>query len=388
MPDRKIIQPQFQKSFFDPTPDRRWPKLPPPPSSDEIRAKLDDPQTPLNQIVVSERNQGGMHVLRLFAYTAMTRYNRSCRGMSYGIYSGPGQGKTSVVKKWVETIGIPFIFVQSDALESTWQLFQMIAKEHAEWNQPLQPQTSEQHFYIPPCIVFFDEAHALSKDLRTGGLLNAMELKDGWLRTQPPGKNQKTILVDCSQVCWVAATTDPGLLFAQSQAFYERFTNHIVWHSAGPKEIASIVKKNNTEISDEACALVAHYVPNPRRAIAFAEQMVMERNMYWGSWAEAARKVAHINGIDEYGMTYQQVNLLKALGHKPIAANRLSIFAKCRKEELDKIILPPLLDDVEGRGPLIESTSKGFAVTRAGLRELDKRGIDHNGDDIIAERIR
>jgi Holliday junction resolvasome RuvABC ATP-dependent DNA helicase subunit len=384
-----VIRPQQSRVFFDPSSDRSNPHLPSRPTDEEIKAKLDDPSCPLNQLVVSKKNEGSMHVLKLFAFSAYSRFDHSCRGMNFGIYAGPGQGKTTVVKKWAETIGIPFIFIQSDALESPWHLFQLIAQAHEAAGQPLQPQFNEQHYLIPPCIVFFDEAHALKESLRTGSLLNAMELNDGWMRAMPPGKNQKLYTIDCQEICWVLASTDPGLIFAQSEAFYSRCTTHIPWVSAEKSEISRMVGHHRPGLPNEACDLVAHYVQNPRKAIAFAGQMEMEAKMNGASWDVVAKKVALINGIDEFGMLFQQVNLLKALSHRPVAAQRLHLTVQCRKEELENMILPYLLQDVEGRGPLVETTPKGYALTRAGAGELEKRGckvVDPH--KVLAEHLR
>lgn len=386
----KTLHDQRQKCFFDPSPDRQHKHLAARPTDDEIRVMLaeNNANCPLNKIVVSDKNEGGMHVLRLFAFTAYRDYRRSCRGMNFGIYTGPGQGKTHVVRCFAETIGTPFVFIQSDALQSTWHLWLEMKKVYAAYGTPLVPQYNEHHFAVPPGIVFFDEAHALSKDLRTGGLLNAMELNDGWLATNPPGKKQQaTYKIDCRQLCWIAATTDPGVLFKQSQAFYDRFTNHIIWHNAGPREIALIVKRNFPHFPQEACDLVAHYCKVPRKSIAFANQMDMQRAYNIESWTEAAERVAEINGIDQFGMLNKQIDVLRALGQRPIAQRNLTIPAKCRAEELEKMILPDLIEDVPGRGPLIQITSRGYALTRAGTAELDKRGIAHNGDDILAESM-
>lgn len=109
--------------------------------------------------------------------------------------------------------------------------------------------------------------------------------------------------------------------------------------------------------------------------------------MMKSTWKEAAASVAEINGIDCYGMGYKQVDVLRALGQRPISKNNLCVPAKCRIEELETMILPGLLDDVTGRGSLIQVTSKGFAITKQGLSELNKRGIVNRGDEVSAERV-
>lgn len=366
---------QMRKLFFDPTPERLYSKLPSRPSDEDIRDELDGPFCPLNDIVVGPRNEKNLHKLRLFSFTAKKREDHSCRGMNFGIYSGPGQGKTHVVKAWAKTVGIPFVFVQSDALKSTWHLFQMISKEFEDTAYPLTPQGDGFSYILPPCIVFFDEAHALSKDLRTGGLLNAMEFNDGWLRTTKGGTNTEMYTIDCQNVCWIGATTDPGILFKESQAFYDRLDNHLFWASAGRQEIEYIIRAKYPEFPDEACEAVAFYNRVPRLAVAFAKAMQMERDYSSSTWDEAARKVAEMNGIDSHGMPHQLVGILKALGQRPISKSNLLVVSKVRSDELDKMILPPLMEETDDRPALVQVGPKGYQLTQSGVDELDKRGI-------------
>ncbi len=302
------IKEQQQHIFFDPSKDRRFPTLPAKPTDNQIQAMLDN--SPLKKIVVGEKNQGPMRILTRFAFNAYLDPTRSCRGMNWAIYAGPGQGKTFVATQWGATIGIPFLFIQSDSLESTWMLFERLRTMFDDSGIPLVPQTHERHFTIPPCIVFLDEAHSLSREMRTGGLLNAMEYNDGWLRTVPPGKNQGQYMVDCSQICWVAASTDPGLLIKQSGAFYDRLRNHLQWAAAGEAEVKEIVRLDSERkvqeqperyqlLSEDVCKLVAHYEPVPRKAIAFADNMQMERRRSNASWQIAAAIVAEDNKVDQ-----------------------------------------------------------------------------------------
>ena len=205
---------QFEKTFFDDTATRAADFLPLPPTDEQVRIALasNNHSCPLNDVIVSEHNEGNMRNLRRFAFTALKRYNRSCRGCNFGIYSGSGQGKTFVVKQWAKTIGIPFVFVQSASITDTWSLFELIKAEFEKhefrgdmlYTPPKCPQYPSGNtkfakivecrnekdgtdFTIPPCIVFFDEAHALPKKMMQGGLLNAMERDDGIMAMRPAG---------------------------------------------------------------------------------------------------------------------------------------------------------------------------------------------------------
>ena len=74
-------------------------------------------------------------------------------------------------------------------------------------------------------------------------------------------------------------------------------------------------------------------------------------------------------------MTGQRLRVLKSLGQGPIAANRLPNSAGCKIEELDKFILPWLLESTEEAPPMVIVTSRGYSITEAGLDELNKRKL-------------
>ena len=366
---------QLQIQFFNPGgfPDR--------PTDEEIREALAHPKCPLNKVIVSKENEGNMSTLKTFAFNAFGLPNHSCRGMSFAIYATSGQGKTFIVRQFAETIGIPFVFVQADALSSTYNLFQLICETFAKKGIKIV-EVAKDEYQIPPCILFFDEAHALSKSLMQGGLLNGMEYGDGWMKiTTGTGKKTRTFKVDCREICWVGATTEEGKLF---DAFAQRLGTTLRWQPAGKKEIAQIIKLNYPHFSEEACNAVAKYRIVPRLAKDFARLMEMTKNQHGNNWQTAARIVADNLGLDEFGMDRREVKILEALGSRPISKDNLQRVANCKAEALERVILPPLMS-VAGNGPYVVSTSRGITLTRAGLAELDRRGIEHAGDQVTAE---
>ena len=394
---------QRQLAFYDWTAARENPDLPAPPSEVQIRMSLaeNNKDCPLSHVVCSTLNRGNMSILRTFAFTALKRFNRSCRGCNFGIYAGSGQGKTYIVKQWAKTIGIPFVLIQSASLEDTHQLFQEIcdAFQTADYQGRKFPPIVEYDkglYRIPPCIVLFDEAHAIKKKLMTGGLLNAMEPDDGKMTVKEPGLKGDIFTVDCKFVCWTAATTERGMLF---DAFENRLGTAIEWHPAGPSEVTQIVKlavgkrfkegEINYMLDDAACELVANYRRVPREAINFAIKMAQKKDMMdtWG-WSDIAEQVAKDIGLNEWGMTHKQVLILTALGQRPIAQSRIHYVAKCRIEQVERFELPGLMDYSATTGPLIVPVGgKGLCITEAGLAGLDEMSVPHNGRKITAEHF-
>ena len=402
---------QLMKAFFDPTLDRKHPSLPEAPSEDQIRTALsmNNEKCPLNEVVLSDDNIGNMRILRDFAFTSLKRFNRSLRGCNFGIYASSGQGKTYVVKQFAKTIGIPFVFVQSASISNTWDLFEQIKDAFSEHTferdvlnngspskcKPIVEWKNEDDntdFTIPPCIIFFDEAHLIPRKMMKGGLLNAMERDDGMMSIRAPGLKSDFKIVNCSNVCWIAATTERGMLF---DALENRLGTAIEWHSAGVDEVASIIKmKMDADeelpftMPEDVCKMVAKYRRVPREAISFAIKVILRRDIMPSySWAEACDAVASDIGLDEWGFTKKQVMILSALGKRPIAESRLTGVAKCRIEQVQKYELPYLMS-YDGEGPYVVSVSgKGCCITEAGLKELDKRGIEHKGLKITAEHF-
>lgn len=353
--------------------------LPPRPTSEDIKRHLASQSCPLNKIIVSDENKGNMDILRLFAHEAFTRQNHSCRGMSFAIYASAGQGKTHLVRQFAQTIGIPFVFVQSDALADNFHLFSQIRDAFAS-STPIVEVESDT-YTIPPCIVFLDEIHALNSKV-TDGLLNAMEYNDGMMRiTLGKGSKSKTLEIDCRLICWVGATTEEGNL---PGPFASRLETSIVWHPAGPREIARIIKHHFPHFPDEACEAVAKYRRVPRAAMAFARKMEWTRNQDACNWTEAANAVARHLKIDEFGMSHREIEILKALGQRPISKANLLVVARCNEQALENIVLPPLLEHT-GTGPFVIPTRRGYALTKSGLFELDKRGILHKGERVTVE---
>jgi SpoVK/Ycf46/Vps4 family AAA+-type ATPase len=406
---------QTQKVFFDYTRDRRLPHLPTPPSDEQIRVALshNNRRCPLSEVIVSRENEGNMRELRRLAFTALKRYNRSCRGCNFGLFAGAGQGKTYVAKQFAKTIGIPFIFVQSASLVDTWQLFELIQAKFAEhqfhgdalvtpphdnWGFPKivewQNPDDSSDYTVPPCIVFLDEAHQIPRKMMLGGLLNAMERDDGYMQARPAGAKADTITINMREVCWVAATTERGRLF---DALEMRLQTSIEWAPANAFEVTAIVKMRMDEYTStgelpfsmpiEACQLVAKYRRVPREAISFAYKAIQQKDMMPSdTWEEAVKQVASDIGVDDGGLSLKQITILTALGQRPIAETRLAGIANCRIEQVQRFELPALMS--YDNGPFIVAMSgKGMCITEAGLRELDKRGIPHEGYRVTAEHF-
>ena len=346
--------------------------------SDQEKLELisqNNPDNPFNNFV---GNENGVRRLLRAAYTAFGRYNRCCNDQNFALLGPASVGKTTMAKMYAKLIGIPFVEISPKRINKISDVIQCISdvlnnvsgvwqdSSGNEWEYTLSlVNLGDGKRFCPPIIVFIDEVHAL-KNAIVQGLLKATEKKDGIL------VDENGINLNCTNVCWVVATTDRGQLF---DAFDTRFTK-INLEPYTLNEISKIISINYPDWSNKVCDLVAKYSGGvPREAIAFAKEMCLEHAIRPDSWENIALTVAKDNNIDEHGMSFQRLKILKFLKDAPVPKNRLAITLNCKEEELEKFILPPMLQFTLDRNPLITVTSKGYTITETGLEELRKRGV-------------
>lgn len=131
------------------------------------------------------------------------------------------------------------------------------------------------------------------------------------------------------------------------------------------------------------CQMIAGYCNRiPREALAFAQLVKKAYKFEPQTWEMAIVKVAEKKGTDKYGMTRQRLNILRALGQRPMSINQLCAVASCKEEELRRLILPWLLESTPDQLPYVAVTNRHY-ITKEGLAELDKRGIEHKGEQVL-----
>jgi Holliday junction resolvasome RuvABC ATP-dependent DNA helicase subunit len=320
-------------------------------------------------------NQKAINRLKRVVFSALGKHDHSCGGISFALLGPSSTGKTTLARLFAEAVGLPFVEIHPKAINDVHDVLVSVASI-LEKTETCDGDTLELHpvsegppseFHIPPCIIFIDEVHALKNEV-VQGLLKATEKNDAQLVSD-------RAIADCSEVCWIIATTDRGLLF---DAFDTRFSK-IFLNLYSKSEIAKIIGIHNPEFDEEACHLIARYSSVvPREALAFAEEMKLEDAMSeipGFDWDRAAKSVAEDMDIDDFGMTRQRLNILIRLAKEgPISKNRVCDIAQCKVEELDKFVMPALLTTTTDQEALVTVSSRGFAITDAGLAALKLRG--------------
>lgn len=330
-----------------------------------------NPESPYFGFVGNKRAVGKL--IRL-DFATLGRYNHCCNDLSIAFLGQSGCGKTELARRHAKANELPLVEISPKSVKTTHDIFMQIAAKLAHTKIHLIESGKSNNYILPPINVFIDEVHALSQPI-VQGLLKATEPKDAILVTE------KGWVADCSRVHWIIATTDRGKLF---DAFDTRFSK-VVLNMYTKDEVAKIVQFNYPDWPAEACKLVAHFCGRvPREALAFAKEMQLEHEMNSGEWRDVARRVAEDNEIDELGMTYKRLAIIKALGQGPVAEKRLPIIAAVKPEELDKFIMPWLLASTEDQEPFVTVTNRGYTITKDGIEELKKRRIPYDEEAMAA----
>lgn len=358
---------QLYLEFFDPS----LGKIP----SVEARRQFLDPANPTSPYFGFIGNRRAVDRLIRIDFQALGRYNHVCNDLNIAFIGPSGCGKTELARRHAKANRLPLVEISPKSVKQAHDVFKLIQSTCMASGVPLVPINRENNYIVPPINVFIDEVHALPMSV-VDGLLKATEHDDGILVTE------KDVTVNCKNIHWMIATTDRGKLF---DAFDIRFTKCII-NFYTKDEVAAIIKVSQPDWDDNVCSLVAHFCGRiPREALAFAREMQLEHNMNpHQSWEETARIVAKDNEIDEFGMSYKRLAILKALGQGPIAEKRLPIIAGCKAEELGKFIMPWLLASTEDQDALVTTSNKGFCITKSGSLELHKRKITFRKEAIAA----
>jgi Holliday junction resolvasome RuvABC ATP-dependent DNA helicase subunit len=357
---------QNELCFNIPDPDRRrWLVSP------------DNPRFELNHFV---GNKEAVRRLSRAIFASLGRENRDCSDYSFAICGPASTGKTYLAKLFAKVIGLPFVVIEPQSVKKVQDIFDEIEKACVEFkgHDISLVEYEGGRYFLPPMVVFIDEVHNLKNSV-VQGLLKATEPNDRLMVTEN-GYEVKT-----DKVCWMIATTDRGDLF---DAFDTRFQK-VNLRLYSRDEMAQIIKMNNPDWDNDICGLVAKYNSQvPREALAFARDMRVEHEMSGDSWEDVAATVAKDHEIDEHGMTFKRVEILKAIGQNPVSSAQLPFVIHVKEEELRKFIMPPLMSRTPDQEPMVTVSSRGYTITLAGLAELDKRGVPNRGLKAMPEQVR
>lgn len=358
---------QYQRCFFG-----NSQGLPEPTEAEKLHAvSRDNPSSPFSRFIGNDK---AVRKLQTAAFVALGHENHLMRDLAFSVFGPSSSGKTTLVRLYAETVGLPYVEVSPKQIRSLEDLYKEISRVLSGTNVPLV-EIKPQHYDVPPTVVLIDEVHALSNNV-VQGLLKATEYNDAIMATET-GK-----IVSTKSITWFIATTDEGKLF---DAFRTRFSP-LVLKLLTKNEVSRVIQLAHSDLPKEVCDLVAHYNSRiPRKALEFARYMKMYKSMYSNlSWEQVAKQVACDEGIDEFGMHEVHLKILKALGQGSIARNRIAMVTGRKDEEVERFILPWLLTETEDQPAYVTVKSKGYTITDAGLLELDKRGISHLGKKAAA----
>lgn len=367
------------------------------PYSVEMRLDYVNPENPKCPLSRFVGNKCAVKRLSRAAFAAWSRYNHACADQSLAIIGPASTGKTTLAKLFAKTVDLPFVSIQPRAIHKVEDIFNEISEvcartsvtDHGESTLKLIPMDymnektgrrmgHTKYYILPPMVVFIDEVHSM-RDNVVQGLLKATEADDREMVTE------SGIIANTANVCWIIATTERGLLFKPFDSRFEKIELRLY----SKKEVSLIVGLNNPDWDTSNCDLVAKYCSHvPRESLRFAREMRTEFEMQNGkaNWEKVAATIAEDRGIDPYGMTYQRLQVLKFLGNKTVSQPQMATFIGVEIEELKKYTMPALLATTPDQEmSLVMVTPKGYCITPAGLKELDKRKISNRGNEAMTQ---
>jgi len=327
----------------------------------------------LNRIVRCFRkfvgNKKCLQKLGKLAYATMLKRDRNCGGNNLMLTGPASTGKTSIVRAFAKAVLIPYLEIMPYSLKSLDAMIDMMKKTIDNFGSGIQlvPTVDEFTYECPPMIIFVDEAHALKPEIQDA-LLKAVESNDRVMVTE------SGIKMDCRNICWMFATTDAGKLLPP---LLSRFTV-IELKQYSKHEIGHIIHRHfDNKIPLDACMRIAHFESRiPRRAIAFAKDVLMLREINSvANWTDLCNEVADDNGIDEHGLSEQHLRVLRLLSRGPISKDRMAMCFQISKDELEKMVMAPILSHTDDNPALVTICSKGYYLTDAGKDALSLRKI-------------
>jgi Holliday junction resolvasome RuvABC ATP-dependent DNA helicase subunit len=288
----------------------------------------------------------------------------------------PSTGKTTVVKMLVKMLGTPSVITNSNQVSAGISIagnnvsggpdtiIHLILDAWAKERKPLSGVQAGNFavYELPPMTVFIDEIHGLKRKT-ADALLQATERADGMLFG-------RDAVMDCKKVLWIGATTDWGKL---PPAFRTRFMR-IDLEPPTPEDVARIVSNNTKWDINTSRKIVFYGSIVPREALAFARTVERYAKRAGGHPADCIWACAQREGIDQWGMKRQRVDILKVLASNQsgLILRNLSSAINCESDEVVKYWLPPLLFS---KPPLVMVERGAYLLTETGRSELSKRGF-------------
>jgi Holliday junction resolvasome RuvABC ATP-dependent DNA helicase subunit len=299
---------------------------------------------------------------------ALSRHDHACPVRL--LVTGPaGEGKTTLVKTMATILSVPFVELDGSQLKNinylAKEILEALAKAHK-----LPPACEENKeaafYYIPPTIILIDEAHAMSVDMQTS-LLKATEANDGMLLA-----TRAKLILNCSQVTWIMATTNPGDF---TGPLVSRFAFEIPLYRSTAEQVAEIVfrKYQKKGFTPEACNRIVYYSGRiPRVALIFAEKVHLHMRSQKLDALSAVEAIARRDRIDMFGMRYEWRRILELLNdhEQGLLLRELVSHLECDEKRLKNDYLLALMLKPTARTSSLITRDDRYFITQEGRNWL------------------
>lgn len=296
------------------------------------------------------------------------------------MFTGPAStGKTTFIEALFGKKGLDLPFVMTDAknIKGTNVIFDLMQSTTEENGFPMTPigvNGGREIYKAPPMGFAIDELHGLSSSVMDA-LLKAFEANDKMLMT-------KDAIVDCRNVLWVGATTERGTILARHEPFDSRFEK-VEFHSYTLEQVSRILKLAFSWPDDVCRATAIRGGRIVREALAIGykakrQLSLMElRSDEEIAMIEAIDRVGEQLGIDQWGMSQKQIDVLMALYRKypkGMTYGQLTKVINQGVDELKNAVLPALMLETDDNPAKVVWSGK-TTITETGIEELKKRSL-------------
>jgi hypothetical protein len=335
---------------------------------------VNNPQSPFYNYVGNEEAVNMAFTISKSCFLDLGHYfERHCfrRGKFRILITGPKSVcKTSFAQKfhaWVGTdysqnkVIMPFVEIDGANTNSLEEILVEIERGCISSNIPIQYNDDNglKQGHCPTITVFIDEVHGLPKKVAES-LLKATESNDGKMLVA--GK-----CLDCRDVNFVLATTDPGIL---KPAFKSRFIEiNLRKHTIS--QLGKIIKIKYPNWSQSECEKLSKMKPVPRQLLMVADFVQTDSIHAGRSVEESIGVISKQFGLDESGISKRALDVLEMLNQSPQGLSKKNICASMNGmsiEELENDVMPYLMPSE--LHPAYISIGSKHKITKAGIEKI------------------
>ena len=284
-------------------------------------------------------------------------------------YGNPGLGKTTLANIIANEMGSKFISIVASNLKTKGDIVKLLLQLRS-LEDPIPEDEIGTYDPSAPCVVFIDEIHNIPLSIEEM-FYSIMEDFEIDIET-PSGVARRWV----PEFTLIGATTRAGDL---TRPLRDRFGLQFELQDYSSDELAELLmrfaKRNSINVTPKATRTISRRARGVARiAIHFLESCRDLAIIYNDGriTSKIAKKQFDIMGIDPMGLNQTDYKVLDILASqsRPVGLPTLASAVDIDRTTLETIVEPFL-----AQKRLIERTSRGRTITRAGLQVIDREEV-------------